>query len=97
MIMNKIFQVEELSVITENTFSVVGRVIAGDIIHKGEVFNLIKMDNNSLVEVNFTLKQIEMYGRSIDFIDLGCTGLLFLEGEYPNTQIKELIIAAQII
>ena len=95
--MNKIFQVEELSVITENTFSVVGRVIAGDIIHKGEVFNLIKIDNNTLVEVNFTLKQIEMYGRSIDFIDIGCTGVLFLEGEYPNTQIKELIIAAQII
>ena len=95
--MNKIFQVEKLSVITENTFSVVGRVIAGDIIHKGEVFNLIKIDNNTLVEVNFTLKQIEMYGRSIDFIDLGCTGVLFLEGEYPTTQIKELIIAAQII
>lgn len=95
--MNKIFQVEKLSVITENTFSVAGRVIAGDIIHKGEVFNLIKIDNNTLVEVNFTLKQIEMYGRSIDFIDLGCTGVLFLEGEYPNTQIKELIIAAQII
>ena len=95
--MNKIFQVEELSVITENTFSVVGRVIAGDIIHKREVFNLIKIDNNTLVEVNFTLKQIEMYGRSIDFIDLGCTGVLFLEGECPTTQIKELIIAAQII
>ncbi|WP_454944079.1 hypothetical protein [Capnocytophaga granulosa] len=95
--MNKIFQVEKLSVITENTFSVAGRVIAGDIIHKGEVFNLIKIDNNTLVEVNFLLKQIEMYGRSIDFIDLGCTGVLFLEGEYPNTQIKELIIAAQII
>ncbi len=97
MTMNKIFQVEKLSVITENTFSVAGRVIAGDIIHKGEVFNLIKIDNNTLVEVNFLLKQIEMYGRSIDFIDLGCTGVLFLEGEYPNTQIKELIIAAQII
>ena len=95
--MNKIFQVEKLSVVTENTFSVAGRVIAGDIIHKGEVFNLIKIDNNTLVEVNFTLKQIEMYGRSIDFIDLGCTGVLFLEGEYPTTQIKELIIAAQII
>ena len=95
--MNKIFQVEKLSVITENTFSVVGRVIAGDIIHKREVFNLIKIDNNTLVEVNFLLKQIEMYGRSIDFIDLGCTGLLFLEGEYPTTQIKELIIAAQTI
>ena len=95
--MNKIFQVEELSVISENTFSLVGRMIAGDIIHKGEVFNLIKMDNNSLVEVNFTLKQIEMYGRSIDFIDLGCTGVLFLEGECPTTQIKELIIAAQTI
>ena len=95
--MNKIFQVEKLSVISENTFSLVGRMIAGDIIHKGEVFNLIKMDNNSLVEVNFTLKQIEMYGRSIDFIDLGCTGVLFLEGECPTTQIKELIIAAQII
>ena len=97
MTMNKIFQVEKLSVITENTFSVAGRVIAGDIIHKGEVFNLIKIDNNTLVEVNFLLKQIEMYGRSIDFIDLGCTGVLFLEGEYPNTQIKGLIIAAQII
>ena len=95
--MNKIFQVEKLSVISENTFSLVGRMIAGDIIHKGEVFNLIKMDNNSLVEVNFTLKQIEMYGRSIDFIDLGCTGVLFLEGECPTTQIKELIIAAQTI
>ena len=95
--MNKIFQVEKLSVITENTFSVAGRVIAGDIIHKREVFNLIKIDNNTLVAVNFTLKRIEMYGRSIDFIDLGCTGVLFLEGEYPTTQIKELIIAAQII
>ena len=95
--MNKIFQVEKFSVISENTFSLVGRMIAGDIIHKGEVFNLIKMDNNSLVEVNFTLKQIEMYGRSIDFIDLGCTGVLFLEGECPTTQIKELIIAAQTI
>ena len=89
--MNKIFQVEKFSVISENTFSLVGRMIAGDIIHKGEVFNLIKMDNNSLVEVNFTLKQIEMYGRSIDFIDLGCTGVLFLEGECPTTQIKELL------
>ena len=49
MTMNKIFQVEKLSVITENTFSVAGRVIAGDIIHKGEVFNLIKMYKNSLV------------------------------------------------
>ena len=97
MIMNKIFQVEELSVITENTFSVVGRVIAGDIIHKGEVFNLIKIDNNTLVEVNFLLKQIEMYGRSIDFIDIGCTGVLFLEGECSTTQIKELIIAVQTI
>ena len=67
--MNKIFQVEELSVITENTFSVAGRMIAGDIIHKREAFNLIKIDNNTLVEVNFLLKQIEMYGRSIDFID----------------------------
>ena len=95
--MNKIFQVEKLSVINENTFSVAGRVIAGDIIHKGEAFNLMKIDNNTLVEVNFLLKQIEMYGRSIDFIDLGCTGVLFLEGEYPTTQIKELIIAAQII
>lgn len=95
--MNKIFQVEKLSVITENTFSVAGRVIAGDIIHKREVFNLIKIDNNTLVAVNFTLKQIEMYGRSIDFIDLGCTGVLFLEGECSTTQIKELIIAAQII
>ena len=97
MTMNKIFQVEKLSTITENTFSLAGRMIAGDIIHKGEVFNLIKIDNNTLVEVNFTLKQIEMYGRSIDFIDLGCTGVLFLEGECPTTQIKELIIAAQII
>ena len=95
--MNKIFQVEKLSVITENTFSVVGRVIAGDIIHKREVFNLIKIDNNTLVEVNFLLKQIEMYDRSIDFIDLGCTGVLFLEGECPTTQIKELIITEQII
>ena len=95
--MNKIFQVEELSVITENTFSVAGRMIAGDIIHKKEAFNLIKIDNNTLVEVNFLLKQIEMYGRSIDFIDLGCTGVLFLEGECPATQIKELIIAAQTI
>ena len=95
--MNKIFQVEELSVITENTFSVIGRVIVGDIIYKGEVFNLIKIDNNTLVKINFTLKQIEMYGRSIDFIDLGCTGVLFLEGGCPTTQIKELIIAAQII
>ena len=95
--MNKIFQVEKLSVITENTFSVVGRVIAGDIIHKGEVFNLIKIDNNTLVEVKFLLKQIEMYDRSIDFIDLGCTGVLFLEGECPTTQIKELIITEQII
>ena len=95
--MNKTFQVEKFSVITENTFSVVGRVIAGDIIHKREVFNLIKIDNNTLVEVNFLLKQIEMYGRSIDFIDLGCTGVLFLEGECPTTQIKELIIAAQTI
>ena len=89
--MNKIFQVEKLSVITENTFSVAGRVIAGDIIHKREVFNLIKIDNNTLVAVNFTLKRIEMYGRSIDFIDLGCTGVLFLEGECPTTQIKELL------
>ena len=97
MTMNKIFQVEELSVITENTFSVAGRMIAGDIIHKREAFNLIKIDNNTLVEVNFLLKQIEMYGRSIDFIDIGCTGVLFLEGECPTTQIKELIIAAQTI
>ena len=95
--MNKIFQVEKLSTITENTFSLAGRVIAGDIIHKGEVFNLMKIDNNTLVEVNFLLKQIEMYGRSIDFIDLGYTGVLFLEGECPTTQIKELIIAEQII
>ena len=50
-----------------------------------------------MVEVNFTLKQIEIYGRSIDFIDLGCTGVLFLEGECPTTQIKELIIAEQTI
>ena len=96
--MNKTFQVEKFSVITENTFSSgAGRVIAGDIIHKREVFNLIKIDNNTLVEVNFLLKQIEMYGRSIDFIDLGCTGVLFLEGECPTTQIKELIIAEQTI
>ena len=95
--MNKIFQVEKFLNINENTFLVTGRVIAGDIIHKGEVFNLIKIDNNTLVEVNFLLKQIEMYGRSIDFIDLGCTGVLFLEGECPTTQIKELIIAAQTI
>ena len=91
MTMNKIFQVEELSVITENTFSVAGRMIAGDIIHKREAFNLIKIDNNTLVEVNFLLKQIEMYGRCIDFIDIGCTGVLFLEGECPTTQIKELL------
>ena len=89
--MNKIFQVEKLSVINENTFSVAGRVIAGDIIHKGKVFNLMKIENNTLVEVNFLLKQIEMYGRSIDFIDLGYTGVLFLEGECPTTQIKELL------
>ena len=95
--MNKIFQVEKLLNTNENTFSVAGRVIAGDIIHKREAFNLIKIDNNTLVEVNFLLKQIEMYGRSIDFIDLGCTGVLFLEGECPTTQIKELIIAAQTI
>ena len=95
--MNKTFQVEKFSVITENTFSVAGRVIAGDIIHKGEVFNLMKIENNTLVEVNFTLKQIEMYGRSIDFIDLGCTGVLFLEGKCPTTQIKQLIIAKQTI
>ena len=95
--MNKIFQVEKFSVITENTFSVAGRVIAGNSIYKGEVFNLMKIENNTLVEVNFLLKQIEMYGRSIDFIDLGCTGVLFLEGECPTTQIKELIIAEQII
>ena len=96
--MNKIFQSRRaFQLITENTFSVIGRVIVGDIIYKGEVFNLIKIDNNTLVEVNFTLKQIEMYGRSIDFIDLGCTGVLFLEGECPTTQIKELIIAAQTI
>ncbi|MFC2722155.1 MAG: hypothetical protein ACFN00_07785, partial [Flavobacteriaceae bacterium] len=66
--MNKIFQVEKLSTITENTFSLAGRVIAGNSIHKGEAFNLMKIDNNTLVEVNFLLKQIEMYGRSIDFI-----------------------------
>ena len=95
--MNKIFQVEKLSVINENTFSVAVRVIAGDIIHKREVFNLCKKNNNTLVEVNFLLKQIEMYGRSIDFIDLGYTGVLFLEGECPTTQIKELIIAEQTI
>ena len=95
--MNKTFQVEKFSVITENTFSVAGRVIAGNSIHKGEAFNLMKIDNNTLVAVNFTLKQIEMYGRSIDFIDLGYTGVLFLEGECPTTQIKELIITAQTI
>ena len=88
--MNKIFQVEKLLNTNENTFS-------GNSIQKGKVFNLMKIENNTLVEVNFLLKQIEMYGRSIDFIDLGCTGLLFLEGEYPTTQIKELIIAAQTI
>ena len=95
--MNKIFQVEKLSVINKNTFSVAGRMIAGDIIYKREVFNLMKIENNTLVEVNFLLKQIEMYGHSIDFIDLGCTGVLFLEGECPTTQIKELIIAKQTI
>ena len=95
--MNKIFQVEKLSVINKNTFSAAGRLIAGDIIYKREVFNLMKIENNTLVEVNFLLKQIEMYGHSIDFIDLGCTGVLFLEGECPTTQIKELIIAEQII
>ena len=95
--MNKIFQVEKLLNTNENTFSVAVRVIAGNSIQKGKVFNLMKIENNTLVEVNFLLKQIEMYGRSIDFIDLGCTGLLFLEGEYPTTQIKELIIAAQTI
>ena len=96
--MNKTFQVEKFSVITENPFSSgEGRVIAGYIIHKREVFNLCKKNNNTLVEVNFTLKQIEIYGRSIDFIDLGCTGVLFLEGECPTTQIKELIIAEQTI
>ena len=95
--MNKTFQVEKFSVITENTFSVAGRVIAGNSIYKGEVFNLMKIENNTLVEVNFLLKQIEMYGRSIDFIDLGCTGVLFLEGKCPTTQIKELIIAKQTI
>ena len=95
--MNKIFQVEKLSVINKNTFSVAGRMIAGDIIYKREVFNLMKIENNTLVEVNFLLKQIEMYGHSIDFIDLGCTGVLFLEGECPTTQIKELIIAEQIL
>ena len=89
--MNKTFQVEKFSVITENTFSVAGRVIAGNSIYKGEVFNLMKIENNTLVEVNFLLKQIEMYGRSIDFIDLGCTGVLFLERECPTTQIKELL------
>ena len=89
--MNKIFQVKKLLNTNENTFSVAGRMIAGDIIHKREAFNLIKIDNNTLVEVNFLLKQIEMYGRSIDFIDLGCIGVLFLEGECPTTQIKELL------
>jgi len=82
--MNKIFQVEKLSVINENTFSVAGRVIAGDIIHKGEAFNLMKIDNNTLVEVNFLLKQIEMYGRSIDFIDLGTSVPLNFRG-FKNT------------
>ena len=95
--MNKIFQVEKLSVINKNTFSVAVRVIAGNSIHKGEAFNLMKIDNNTLVEVNFLLKQIEMYGRSIHFIDLGYTGVLFLEGECPTTQIEELIITAQTI
>ena len=95
--MNKIFQVEKLLNTNENTFSVAGRVIAGNSIQKGKVFNLMKIDNNALVEINFTLKQIEMYGRSIDFIDLGCTGVLFLEGKCPTTQIKELIIAKQTI
>ena len=89
--MNKIFQVEKLLNTNENTFSVAVRVIAGNSIQKGKVFNLMKIENNTLVEVNFLLKQIEMYGRSIDFIDLGCTGVLFLEGEYPITQIKELL------
>ena len=89
--MNKIFQVEKLLNTNENTFSVAKRVIAGNSIQKGKVFNLMKIENNTLVEVNFLLKQIEMYGRSIDFIDLGCTGVLFLEGEYPITQIKELL------
>ena len=79
--MNKIFQVEKLLNTNENTFSVAVRVIAGNSIQKGKVFNLMKIENNTLVEVNFLLKQIEMYGRSIDFIDLGCTGVLFLEGE----------------
>ena len=51
--MNKIFQVEKLSVINKNTFSVAVRVIAGNSIHKGEAFNLMKIDNNTLVEVNF--------------------------------------------
>ena len=76
--MNKIFQVEKLLNTNENTFSVAVRVIAGNSIQKGKVFNLMKIENNTLVEVNFLLKQIEMYGRSIDFIDLGCTGVLFL-------------------
>ena len=89
--MNKTFQVEKLLNTNENTFSVAVRVIAGNSIQKGKVFNLMKIENNTLVEVNFLLKQIEMYGRSIDFIDLGCTGVLFLEGEYPITQIKELL------
>ena len=51
----------------------------------------MKIENNTLLEVNFLLKQIEMYGRSIDFIDLGCKGVLFLERECPTTQIKELL------
>ena len=89
--MNKIFQVEKLLNTNENTFSVAVRVIAGNSIQKGKVFNLMKIENNTLVEVNFLLKQIEMYGRSIDFIDLGYTGVLFLEGECPTTQIKELL------
>ena len=95
--MNKIFQVEKLLNTNENTFSVAVRVIAGNSIQKGKVFNLMKIENNTLVEINFLLKQIEMYGRSIDFIDIGCTGVLFLEGECSTTQIKELIIAVQTI
>ena len=75
--MNKIFQVEKLLNTNENTFSVAGRVIAGDIIHKREVFNLCKKDNNTLVEVNFTLKQIEIYGRSNEYKDLVFTRVQF--------------------
>ena len=82
--MNKIFQVEKLLNTNENTFSVAVRVIAGNSIQKGKVFNLMKIENNTLVEVNFLLKQIEMYGRSIDFIDLGTSVPLNFRG-FKNT------------